>query len=134
MTELTTSGLLAFGRYGDWRVDIGEIVKDSRVRFYISLDHPNTKLQFGITNLSSITDIVNFLYHSNIAQVELELAKYSTGSLHLIWDEERLYIVNRQGTEWGQTDLLKIKVDDEAHKDLTAALEDAIDDLGHIAS
>jgi len=127
MTEDMTSGLLAMGKSGNWSVDIDELTKGSQTLFGVILSYPTITLQFSIVDLAIIRDIVNFL--SNLELSCFKIERCLGGSLHLVFDEERLCIRQISVGGLGETELFEVKFGKEEIPYLMGALKNALDDL-----
>ncbi len=140
MDEDITRGLLGCGLYGEWRVEIDEIEKGAETLYGAVIYDGKIWLQFNIENLSILTNIVSFIRSENPSEYIIDncldgtlFSEYTIdnclgGSLNWFFDEGRLCIQQVTEGKLGQTEQFKVMLSEEEWKDLTVAIEDALDD------
>ena len=124
------SGLVACGKYGSWDVEIHEVEYDSGDYYTIIISHLATILQFTISDISILGEIVRFLDERDSSDVTYFPVKLESGAeARFISDASRLSIRYSNSGNIGGTDLFELKFNLEEKIALKKAIKDALDDL-----
>lgn len=107
-TGAATTGLVANGASGTWRIDLDESLSGSQ-RWFVQIEGPSCYLNFEVSQPQAIADMAEFLGslhdgdQSPGNQPELKLGKCGRHTVELLWDRkpaDRCFVMVRSDDQF----------------------------------